>query len=53
MDARHALVTVFSQAVTEGDPKDFPLPSYEEGLQLLEEEGVAEAEELPSERGVS
>ena len=45
---RYALVTVFSQAVTDGDPKDFPLPSYEEGLELLEEEGVAEAEELPS-----
>ena len=48
-DARLALVTVFSQAVTDGDPKD-PLPSYDEGLELLEEEGVPEAEELPSER---
>ena len=51
-DARYALVTLFSQAVEEGDPADFPLPSYEEGLELLEEEGEPEAEERPSEREV-
>ncbi|CAE7599592.1 GIP, partial [Symbiodinium sp. CCMP2456] len=49
-EARYALVTVFSQAVEESDPSDFPLPSYEEGLELLESEETDEVDEELSER---